>query len=279
MLRLEAVLRKRRIVAAALVLAAAALASYYTLLVMGDGAPERPFPGRYFLVDVQGERFVMLVKDREAARLAEERMAGLNNMFPSGELARGDGGFNRPWSWHLVPETVIMAEVSIELCDGLPSHVESGLDYWVDTVGRFCPWSAVIISSADSPEDLDLLQPSPPKPQPSDQPVELVITPNQLHGQRVFNYTVINGGPRTIVFEAKYDIQRWTGGEWVSVEWLKDAVWIAILYTLDPGGRLSIPVMLPDDVEAGLYRLVKTVYVDDVGGPEITLTAEFTITA
>ncbi len=272
-------MRKGGIIAAALVMAAAALASYYIFLVVGNGAPERPFTGRYFLVDVQGERFVMLIKDKEVVRLAEERMAGLNNMFPSGKLARGDGGFNRPWSWHLVPETVIMAEVSIELCDGLPSHVESELDYWVDTVGRFCPWSAVIISSADRPEDLNFHQPSLPKPLPSDQSVELVITPNQLHGHRVFNYTIINGGPKTIVFGAEYDIQRWTGVEWVSVEWLKEAVWIAILYNVGPGGSLSIPVMLPDDVEAGLYRLVKKVYVEDVGGPEITLTAEFTVTA
>lgn len=110
--------------------------------------------GRYFLVDVVGERFVIYVTDEETIRLAEDNLRGLNNLFPTGELERGDGGFNRPWSWHLRPDTVRLVEVSIELCDGLPSHVEHDLYYWVDTVGRYCPWSGRIIASADSPAGL-----------------------------------------------------------------------------------------------------------------------------
>ena len=42
-----------------------------------------------------------------------------------------------------------MAEITMELCDGLPSHVEEDIDYWVDTVGRFCPWSAKIVKIED----------------------------------------------------------------------------------------------------------------------------------
>ncbi|GBC69390.1 hypothetical protein HRbin01_01088 [archaeon HR01] len=101
--------------------------------------------GQYFIVDVQGERFTIYVTDPETIKLAEENMRGGNNLFPTGALARGDGGFNSPWSWHLIPETVRMAEVSIELCDGLPSHIEQALDYWIDTVGQFCPWSGRIV--------------------------------------------------------------------------------------------------------------------------------------
>ncbi len=37
----------------------------------------------------------------------------------------------------------------IELCDGTPSQVEANLDYWVDTVQRFCPWSAKIVRIED----------------------------------------------------------------------------------------------------------------------------------
>ncbi|MFQ5871053.1 MAG: hypothetical protein ACE5IB_02685, partial [Candidatus Geothermarchaeales archaeon] len=60
-------------------------------------------------------------------------------------LVRGDGGFNSPWSWHLDPDTVSMTEFSVEVCSGRPSDVESDMDYWVDTVGSFCPWSAEIV--------------------------------------------------------------------------------------------------------------------------------------
>lgn len=38
-----------------------------------------------------------------------------------------------------------MTSSAIELCDGLPSDVESNLDYWVDTVRYFCPWSGKIV--------------------------------------------------------------------------------------------------------------------------------------
>jgi hypothetical protein len=72
-------------------------------------------------------------------------------MFPLEELARGDERFNRPWSWHLKPGSVRMVDASIEFCDGLPSHVESDLDYWVDIVGQYCLWSAEIVAWVDEP--------------------------------------------------------------------------------------------------------------------------------
>jgi hypothetical protein len=40
------------------------------------------------------------------------------------------------------PETVHVADMAIELCDGRPSMVQSDLSYWIGTVGQFCPWGA-----------------------------------------------------------------------------------------------------------------------------------------
>jgi hypothetical protein len=49
---------------------------------------------------------------------------------------------NEGWSWHL--EDVEFAEVAIELCDGRPSDVErDGAQFGG---GRFCPWSAQVLS-------------------------------------------------------------------------------------------------------------------------------------
>ena len=42
----------------------------------------------------------------------------------------------------LDPETVLMAEFSIELCDGRPSLVQEHLEYRYGTVGIFYPWSS-----------------------------------------------------------------------------------------------------------------------------------------
>jgi len=105
--------------------------------------------GKYFLVDVNGECFVIYVTNPETIRLALENMERKNSLFPMGELSRGDGGFNKPWSWHLKPETARMVEVSIELCDGNPSFVESELDYWLKAVRSYCPWLGRITAASD----------------------------------------------------------------------------------------------------------------------------------
>jgi hypothetical protein len=69
--------------------------------------------------------------------------------IPSGKLLRGAVVYNAPWNWHIDSEDIQMADFTIELCDGTPSQVEANLDYWVDTVQRFCPWSAQITKIVD----------------------------------------------------------------------------------------------------------------------------------
>jgi hypothetical protein len=48
---------------------------------------------------------------------------------------------NTGWSWHLVDIT--FAEAAIEVCDGLPSHVEREGPSFAN--GQYCPWSARVI--------------------------------------------------------------------------------------------------------------------------------------
>jgi hypothetical protein len=38
-------------------------------------------------------------------------------------------------------DTISFAEATIELCDGCPQFLEDDLDYWIDTVQHFCPWT------------------------------------------------------------------------------------------------------------------------------------------
>jgi len=104
--------------------------------------------GTYFVVQVVDEKFTMYVTNPEAVQLALENMEGKNSMHPQGDLDFGDGGFNKPWSWHMKPETVEMVEVSVELCDGTPSMLEANLTYWVNTVKFFCPWDSKVLSAS-----------------------------------------------------------------------------------------------------------------------------------
>ena len=62
--------------------------------------------------------------------------------IPNGVVIRGNSDINVGYSWHIDPDTVEFADVTAEVCDGLPSDVEKGLI----TSDRYCPWSAEVIA-------------------------------------------------------------------------------------------------------------------------------------
>ncbi len=94
-----------------------------------------------------GERFVVGSDDpaviarcrQQLALPVEERTLHIN-----GRLEWGHGGHNLGYAWHIDPDGWDLAEESIELCDGRPSFVEGDLEYWVEIVGSFCPWSSYV---------------------------------------------------------------------------------------------------------------------------------------
>jgi len=99
----------------------------------------------FILQTANGDNFKVYATDPEAIQLLTDNYYGLNNMFVSGRLIIGNGGFNSPWSWHLDPDDVSMTEFAIELCDGTPSEVENNLPYWLFQVETFCPWSSKVV--------------------------------------------------------------------------------------------------------------------------------------
>jgi hypothetical protein len=118
-----------------------------TLLIWGcsmEHPAQNPSNGQFFTVQVVSDRFVIFVTDANAIRLAVENFQGTNNYFPIGRIARGNGGFNQPWSWHLMPDTVDMTAAAIEVCDGRPSYVETHLEDYLNA-GSYCPWSGKIV--------------------------------------------------------------------------------------------------------------------------------------
>jgi hypothetical protein len=99
----------------------------------------------FILQTANGDKFTVYATDPEAIQFLTDNYYDLNNMFVTGRLVIGNGGFNSPWSWHLDPDHVTMAEFAIELCDGTPSEVEHNLPYWLFQVETFCPWSSKVI--------------------------------------------------------------------------------------------------------------------------------------
>lgn len=113
-----------------------------------DGATP-PAESALFEIRVQTDTFTVRAEDDAAIAGLESRLDGGQEGVVLGTLAAGDGGFNDPWSWHLVPGSIEVPDVAVEVCDGTPSMVESDLDYWLDTVGMFCPWSARVVRRVD----------------------------------------------------------------------------------------------------------------------------------
>ena len=90
---------------------------------------------------VEGERFRSYVNGPADIVLVRDAIrAGTAAGIPVGRVYRGTRE-NTGHRWHV--RNVRLAEVTIELCDGLPSNVDDELGYWVRTVKQYCPWGAV----------------------------------------------------------------------------------------------------------------------------------------
>ncbi len=88
------------------------------------------------------EQFRLLVTDADQIEHVRELLAGgEEGRIPNGVIVRGETGVNEGWSWHIDPDSLEFADMTIEVCDGLPSHVEDG----TLTSDRYCPWSARVI--------------------------------------------------------------------------------------------------------------------------------------
>ncbi len=116
------------------------------LLLAACGAPAAsPTPpkltgGVLATLEVVGHQFHAWVTNPQTMQQILDLQQGASRAnIPNGRIlwGPGQGEHNAPWSWHLDPEDIEMAEMAVEACDGTPSFVEDEVDYFVDTVGRY----------------------------------------------------------------------------------------------------------------------------------------------
>ena len=104
----------------------------------GSPDPDAPVVVTFEVID---ERFKALLTEPDDIDTARRLLAGEDvPSIPNGRIVR-ETGVNEGYSWSLDPKDIEFAEVTIEVCDGLPSDVETG----VVTGDRYCPWSATVI--------------------------------------------------------------------------------------------------------------------------------------
>jgi hypothetical protein len=92
--------------------------------------------------EVVDERFRALLTEPADIDIARRLLAGDDvPSIPNGRVLR-ETGINTGFSWSLDPNDFEFADVTVEVCDGLPSDVEAGT-----ILGdRYCPWSATVVA-------------------------------------------------------------------------------------------------------------------------------------
>lgn len=125
-------------------LAAAALLTIAAAIISAcddNDSPTAPSEGALVTFRVENETFRVHLTTDEEIRGAELALGSGPAKIPNGRLVTG-ADVNEGYNWHLVDVT--FAEVTIEVCDGLPSEVQrAGVNFGG---GRYCPWSAKVMS-------------------------------------------------------------------------------------------------------------------------------------
>jgi len=131
----------------------AAVLAFSLLASCGGGGDAPPPATSTFIFRMRGlaapEEFRVTTSSPQVIAQARGELAlpdAQRRLFASGAIRAGNGGHNTGWSWHF--PNVSLVEAAIELCDGRPSMVEANLDYWLNTVGSFCPWSSYVYAEA-----------------------------------------------------------------------------------------------------------------------------------
>jgi hypothetical protein len=97
--------------------------------------------------EVGDEHFKTLLTEIADIEVARRLLAGDDvPSIPNGRVIH-DTGVNTGYSWSMDPDDIEFADVTVEVCDGLPSEVEAG------TIpgDRYCPWSAVVVAIDPAP--------------------------------------------------------------------------------------------------------------------------------
>lgn len=99
-----------------------------------------PYPDSLNLYAATNDPAVLAEVDAQLALHDTLRYKHIN-----GPIAHGTADNNPRFSWHFVQSAWVLADFSIELCDGRPlEDVEADTAYWIGNVGQFCPWASYV---------------------------------------------------------------------------------------------------------------------------------------
>jgi hypothetical protein len=90
-----------------------------------------------------GKTWKQRLTDPADIEIARKLLAGEEApTIPNGKIVRTGPDVNEGWSWHLDPNDFEWADMTVEVCDGLPDYVEDG----TLTSDRYCSWEAKVVA-------------------------------------------------------------------------------------------------------------------------------------
>lgn len=95
-----------------------------------------------FLVAGREEYKIQITNPADIATARDILAGNLDPRIPNGIVVRGSADVNSGYSWHIDPESFEFADMTTEVCDGLPSDVENK----IITSDYYCPWSTEIVA-------------------------------------------------------------------------------------------------------------------------------------
>jgi hypothetical protein len=93
-----------------------------------------------------GEQFRIRIDDPAVAAQADALVGAGPIKALGGTIARGDGGVNAPWSWHLDSASIAFADAAIDICDVCPSYLEQNFDDWIRSGGSYCSATTFVVA-------------------------------------------------------------------------------------------------------------------------------------
>jgi hypothetical protein len=113
----------------------------------GSTAPVQNTDPVIVTFEVGEEHFKALLTEPADIEVAHRLLAGDDvPSIPNGRVIH-DTGVNTGYSWSMDPDDIEFADITVEVCDGLPSEVEAG----TISGDRYCPWSAVVVAIDPAP--------------------------------------------------------------------------------------------------------------------------------
>ena len=132
--------------------------------VTGPKTPQTapPTAGAYFMFNDGKDSFVFRLTDPKKIQEARDILAGKEKrkVHVSGTVVTKTAPYNRPWSYHLDPDSISFFENSVEVCDATIRYVEEHL---AEVGGAFlpknwwCPWASRLVKEVSDPSQQSAL--------------------------------------------------------------------------------------------------------------------------